>query len=134
MDAGMPFQPGARLKAGMTREIISDVENVAGGIVGFDVGQQGDVAFGIARSRTAGHFFAITYPQRPIDPRFLGTASVMQLGFDAMPIRRPPRSGIKAARDYWSEFIGADGNGKIYRFPASYKGGHAIRFMRKIVL
>jgi len=48
MDARMPFQPGARLQAEMTREIIRDDENVAAGVVGFDVGQKRDVAFGIA--------------------------------------------------------------------------------------
>ncbi len=39
MDARMPFQPGTRLETVMTAEIIRDDENVAAGIVGFDVSQ-----------------------------------------------------------------------------------------------
>jgi hypothetical protein len=48
MDAWMPLEPGTRLQTGMTGEIIGDDEQVAFGIVGFDVGQKRDVAFGIA--------------------------------------------------------------------------------------
>ncbi len=61
MDAWMPFQPGARLEAGVTTESVGDDEQVAPGVVGFDVGQQGNVAFGIARSRTARHLFAAAH-------------------------------------------------------------------------
>ncbi len=48
MDARMINQPGARLEAGMTTEIVGDDEQVAGGIVSFDVGEQGDIAFRVA--------------------------------------------------------------------------------------
>ncbi len=62
MDAWMPFQPGARLEAVMAAEVISDNEDLARQVVGFNVGQQGDVALGIARSRTSGHLLAIAHP------------------------------------------------------------------------
>ncbi len=48
MDARMINQPGPRLEAGMTTEIVGDDEQVAGGIVSFDVGEQGDIAFRVA--------------------------------------------------------------------------------------
>jgi hypothetical protein len=44
MEARMIEQPGARLEAGMTTEMVSDDEQVAFGVVGFDVGQKRDVA------------------------------------------------------------------------------------------
>ena len=62
MEARMLFQPGAGLEAVMTAEIISDNEDVAHGVIGLDVGEQGDVAFGVARSGTSGQLFAIAYP------------------------------------------------------------------------
>ena len=48
MDAWMPFQPGARLEAGMTAEIVGDDEQVTFGVVSFDVGKPGNVAFRVA--------------------------------------------------------------------------------------
>ena len=48
LDARMPFEPGARLQAAMTAEIISDDEDVASWVIGFNIAQQGDVALGIA--------------------------------------------------------------------------------------
>jgi hypothetical protein len=48
MDARMLFQPGARLEAEMTAQVISDDEEVASRIIGFDVSQQGNIALGIA--------------------------------------------------------------------------------------
>jgi hypothetical protein len=62
MEARMLFQPSAGLKAAMTAEVIGDNEDVARGIVGFDVGEQGDIAFGVTRSGTSGQLFAIAYP------------------------------------------------------------------------
>ena len=62
VEARMLFQPGAGLEAVMTAEVISDNEDVARGIVGFDVGEQGDIAFGVVRSGTSGQLFAIAYP------------------------------------------------------------------------
>jgi hypothetical protein len=58
----MLFQPGACFQAIVTTEIIADDENVAFGIVRFDVGQQRNVALGITRGGTAGQFLAITHP------------------------------------------------------------------------
>ncbi len=48
VDARMRFEPGARLETVMAAEIIADDEDIADGIVGFDVGKQGDVALGVA--------------------------------------------------------------------------------------
>ena len=48
MDAWMSLEPGTGLEAEMTTEIVGNDEEVALGIVGFDVGEQGDVAFGVA--------------------------------------------------------------------------------------
>jgi len=48
MEAWMPFQPGPRLEAGMTAEIVGDDEEISSRIVSFDVGQQGNVAFRVA--------------------------------------------------------------------------------------
>ena len=48
VEARMRFEPGARLEAVMTAEIVSDHEDIPSRIVGLDVGEQGDVALGIA--------------------------------------------------------------------------------------
>ncbi len=48
MDAGMIDQPGPRLEAGMTAEIVGDDEEISRRIVSFDVGEQGNVAFRVA--------------------------------------------------------------------------------------
>ncbi len=39
LDAGMIDQPGPRLEAGMTTEIVGDDEDIPGRIVSFDVGE-----------------------------------------------------------------------------------------------
>ena len=62
MEARVIDQPGAPLEAGMTTEIVGDYEQVAFGIVGFDVGQKRDVAFRFARGGAARQFLAITHP------------------------------------------------------------------------
>ena len=62
MEARMRFQPGTGLEAIMAAEVISDNEDVARGIVDFDVGEQGDVPFGVARSGASGQFLAIAHP------------------------------------------------------------------------
>ena len=61
MDAWMRFQPGACLKTVVTTEVIRDDVDIASRIVGFNVGQQRDVAFGVARSGTAGQLLAIAH-------------------------------------------------------------------------
>ena len=48
MDAWIPFQPGARFHTVVTAEIVTDDEQVSGRVIDFDVGQERDVAFGIA--------------------------------------------------------------------------------------
>jgi hypothetical protein len=115
MDARMSFQPGPGLQTGVTAEIVADDEDIAAGIIGFDVGQQSDVAFGIARSGTPGQFLAIAHAQRSVDPRLLGPATVIHLRFDAVPVGRPARSGGKGARHYRAEFVGADGRRALGR-------------------
>ncbi len=87
MEARMIDKRGARLEAGMTTEIVGDDEQVAFGVVGFAVGEQGDVAFRVARSRASGQFLPITYPQRSIDPGLLRPTPVIHGGFVAMAIR-----------------------------------------------
>jgi hypothetical protein len=62
MDAWMTFQPGAGLQTVVTGEIIGDDEEVARGIVGFDVGEQSNVVRRVARGGTPGQFFAIAHP------------------------------------------------------------------------
>jgi hypothetical protein len=109
MNARMPLQPGARLKAGMTTEIVGDDEEVAFGIVGFDIGQKRDVAFRVARSGAARQFFPIAHTQRSIHPGLLRVTSVVQRRFDAMSIGGPAWDRIEAAGDYWSEFVGTEG-------------------------
>ncbi len=109
MDARMSFQPGARLQTTVTAEIVGDDEDVATGIVGFDVGQQRDVTLGVARSSTPGQFLAIAHAQRPVDPGLFGPATVIHLRFDAVPVGRPAGSRGKGARHYGAEFVGADG-------------------------
>jgi hypothetical protein len=108
-EARMPFQPGTRLQTIVTAEIVADDEDVSVRVVGFDVGQQSNVAFRIARSRTARQLLAITHAQRPVDPRLLRPAAIIHLRFDAVPVGRPARSGGKRARYYGAEFVGADG-------------------------
>ncbi len=115
MDARMRFQPGARLQAAMTAEIIGDDEDVASRIVSLNVSEQSDIAFGIARSRASGQLLAVTHPQCPIDPGFLGPASVIQRCFDAVSRGRPAWGRIEGARDYWSQFVGADGRRALWR-------------------
>ncbi len=109
MDARVIDQPGAGLEAVVTREIVSDDEDIPARIVGFDVGEQGDVALGVARGGTAGQLLAITYPQCPVDPGFLGSALIVKWRFDAVSSGGPAWGGGKGARHYWSEFVGTDG-------------------------
>ena len=58
----MGFQPGTSLQAVMAAEIIGDNEDVAHGVIGLDILEQGDVAFRVAREGTSGQLFAIADP------------------------------------------------------------------------
>jgi len=107
--ARMLLQPSARLQTGVTAEIVADNEKVAFGIVDLDVGEQRNVAFRVARSRTARQLLAITYSQSAVDPGLLRSATIIHLRFDAMPVGRPASSWGKGARHYGAEFVGADG-------------------------
>jgi len=109
MDTRISFQPGTGLQTTVTAEIIGDDENVASGVVSFNVGQESNVAFRVARSRTERQLLAIAHAQGSVDPRLLGSATIIHLRFDAMPVGRPARSRGKCARHYGAEFVGADG-------------------------
>jgi len=73
----------------VTAEIVGNDEEVASRIVGFNIGQKRDVAFGIARGGAPGEFLAIAHSERSVDPGFLKPAPVVQRRFDTMPISRP---------------------------------------------
>ncbi len=105
----MLFQPGARLQAIMTGEIIGNEEDVPARIVRLDSSEQLNVAFGIARGRATGDFLAIAYPERSIDPGFFRPPTILERRFDAMAIGRPTRGWLKGAWDYRSEFVSTDG-------------------------
>jgi hypothetical protein len=105
----MLCQPGAGLGARVATEIVGDDKDGAGWISRFDVSEQGNVPFRVARSRAASDLLAITDPQGSIDPYLLLAAAIIQRGFNAMTIRRPARAGRECPWDYRSEFVGADG-------------------------
>ena len=109
MDARMLLQPRAGLKTAVTAKVVSDDKDIPSRIVGFNVGQRGNVALGIARGRTAGQHLPIADPQRSIDPGFLGSALIVHRRFDAVPIRGPAWGRVKGAGNYRSQFIGTDG-------------------------
>ena len=117
MEPRVLSQPGAGLGAVMAGEIVSDNENVARHVVGFDSSKQGDVVGRVARGSTPGQFLAITHAQRSIHPGFLRTATVIQERFDAMPSGRPAGGWGEGAGHYWPEFVGADG-----RRPLGWRG------------
>ena len=57
----MLSHPGAGLGTAVTGEVVSDDEDVARGIVGFDVRKQRDVVRRVARSGTPGQLLAIAH-------------------------------------------------------------------------
>ena len=107
--------PGASLSTIVAGEVVGDDEDVAGRMIGFDVGKQGNVVGRVARSGTSGEFLAIAYAQRSIHPGFLRAATVIQQCFDAMPIGRPARGWCKGTWHYRPEFIIADGRRPLGR-------------------
>ncbi len=115
METRMLREPGPRLGTIVAGEIVGDDEDVAGGIVGFDVSEQRDVVRRVARSGASGQVLAITHAQGSVDPCFLRSAAVIQRCFDAMSIGGPAWGGREAARDYWPEFVGADGRRALGR-------------------
>src|SRR5256885_723991 len=98
LDTWMLSKPGASLGTIVTTEIVTNHINVACRIGRFDVSEQGNVTFGIARSRTASDLLAITDPQGPIDPHLLLATAVIQRGFDAMSVSRPGGGSFTSAR------------------------------------
>ena len=111
----MLSHPGAGLGTAVTGEVVSDDENVAHGIVGFDVGKQRDVVRRVARGGTRGQLLAIAHAQRSIDPGLLRPAAVIQRRFDAVPTGRPAGCWRESAGNYWPEFVGADGRRPLGR-------------------
>ncbi len=115
MEPGMLGQPGAGLGTVVAGEVVGDDEDVARRIIGFDVPKESNVVRRVARGGALGQFLAIAHAQRSIDPGFLGTATVIQRRFDAMPIGRPGRRWREGAGNYRPEFIGADGRRPLGR-------------------
>ncbi len=109
MEARMLSHPGPRLSTVVAGEIVRDDVNVSVRIIGFDALKQCNVVGRVTRSCAERQFLAIAYAQRSIHPRFLGAATVVQQRLDAVTCERPAWSRWKAARDYWPQFIGADG-------------------------
>ena len=62
VDAWMLYEPGVGLRAQVTDQVICDDEEVSFGIISLDIAEQGDVAFRITRSSTAGQLFPIAHP------------------------------------------------------------------------
>src|SRR5215472_11882992 len=93
----------------MAAEIVGYDKNVACRIGYLYVGKQCDVAFGIARGRTARELLAITDPQGSIDPHLLLAPAVVERSVDAMSVSRPARGWSKRAGYHWAEFVGTDG-------------------------
>lgn len=86
LEARMLREPGTGLQTVMAAQISGDDENVAGRVVDLDVLEQFNIVLGIARSGTTSELFAITHPQRPIDPDLVVTTTVLQRSLDAMAI------------------------------------------------
>ncbi len=84
VDAWMLDEPGIGLRTQVARQVVRDHKDVSFGVISLDVSQESNIAFGIARGRTASQFFPIPDPQRSIDPGFLRSPPILQWGFDAM--------------------------------------------------
>ncbi len=80
-------QPGARLQAIVTAQIVGDDEDISRRIVGFDVLEELDVVLGVPRRGASGDLLAIADAQRPVDPRLVVSTTVLQRGLDPMAIR-----------------------------------------------
>ncbi len=93
----------------MAAEIISDHEDVARRIVGFDILKESDVVRRVARGSAASQFLAVPDAQGPIDPGFLGSPTVVQGSLDAVPAGGPAGGGREGAWDHWSQLVGAEG-------------------------
>ena len=62
MDARMFLQPRPGLEAVMAASVIGDNEDVACGVISFNVRKPRDVAFRVARESTPGQLLAIAHP------------------------------------------------------------------------
>jgi hypothetical protein len=51
---------------------------------------------------------AVPYPQGAVDPGLLRSAAVVDLGFDAVAVRRPARRRRERVWDHRSDLVGAD--------------------------
>lgn len=115
MEPWMLSHPGTSLGAVVAGEVVGDQEDVAAGIVGFDVSKQGNVVGRVARSSTPGNLLAIAHAQRAVHPGLLWPAAVIEWRFDAMPSSRPTGRGREGAGHYWPQFVGADGRRPLGR-------------------
>ena len=111
----MLSHPGTSLGTAMAGKVVSDHEDVASWIVGFDIGKQSDVVGGVARSGTPGQLLAIAHAQRTVHPGLLRSTAVIQRRFDAVPTRRPAGCWREGAGNYWPQFVGADGRRPLGR-------------------
>ena len=115
MEPRMLSHPGTSLSTVVAGKVVSDHEDVACRIVGFDVGKQRDVVRRVARGGTSGELLAIAHAQRAIDPGFLRAATVIQRRFDAVATGRPARHWRKGTGNYWPQFVGTDGRRPLGR-------------------
>jgi hypothetical protein len=115
MEPRMLSHPGTSLSTVVAGKVVSDHEDVACRIVGFDVGKQRDVVRRVARDGTSGELLAIAHAQCAIDPGFLGAATVIQRRFDAVPTGRPAGRWRKGAGHYWPKFVGTEGRRPLGR-------------------
>lgn len=100
VETRMLSHPGLSLSAVVAGKVVRDDEDVARGIVGFDVGKQSDVVGRVARSSASGEPLAIAHTQRAIHPGLLRPATVVQHCFDAVPSGGPAGCGREGARHY----------------------------------
>lgn len=109
VDPGMRGQPLLNRRTLMTGEVVGDEVEIALRIVLLDRLEQPQVARGVPRRRGHGDLLPIPDPQGSIDPHLLVAPTVLEGGFDAVPIRGPARSRGKGPGNHRAELIEAEG-------------------------
>ena len=87
LHARVVLQPLPDGRALVTRKIVGDQVKVADRVRFGNHFEQSQVAFGIAQRGGERESFAVAYPQRAVDPDFLGTPAVLQ---GRLEMRCPP--------------------------------------------